>query len=129
MPNASSELSGMCWTRATYEEGHGSSAVSVMSTGYQIPLNGYNLLVCYSAPRGRGSRSNRSRSGALYILIARSFLRLTTGRVAEAPLHFQRRKAVEPTFRGLPPPFDDAIHSVSTFGNGYKKMVPFLPRR
>jgi hypothetical protein len=53
------------------------------------------------------------------ILAAKSFVRLIGRWLAEAPLHFELRKAVESSFRGLPPTVKATTYSVRIFGNCY----------
>jgi hypothetical protein len=53
-------------------------------------------------------------SGKSFVL----FMVYQEGKVA---LHYDRRKAVESAFRGLPPPFRNAADSVKTLGNRYKR--------
>ena len=62
-----------------------------------------------------GIRWIGQRAGEDSLVIATSFVRLVSLGVAGTPLHFERRKAVESSFRGFPPPITDAIHSVRTF--------------
>jgi hypothetical protein len=60
-----------------------------------------------------------AREGRSIILIAKSFVRFVPFGLAGTPLHFERRKAVESSFRGFPPPVKLVTNSVRTFGNCY----------
>jgi hypothetical protein len=61
-------------------------------------------------------------TGHTCIGVAASLVRILTRLVAAAPLHYERRKAVGSSFRGLPPPFNRTVHSVRTFGNRYNRV-------
>ena len=69
------------------------------------------------------SRSAPSPRPPDLILIAKSLVRLVLHGASGTPLHFERRKAVESSFRGFPPPSHTCSFRSETFGNPYKPSL------